>query len=241
MEDNNKLFVFEKKEVILIFVFIVLIAVISFTLGVRTGKQLSLKQDDYTAEDIQKINLKSIDEENVDDLVNEKGSTAFERSLEDEGTSLQKDATKFEDPAAVNKPVDVLESRLKEEMEKLAREKIPAETTAVESGADSGNGQGLGEDVLNDSKAVASTVAPDYTGKYTIQLFSHQSQESAQDFADAFIIKGYDVIINEVIIPGKGKWYRVGIGAFSTINEAEDYLQKEKDLFQSQQYIIQKI
>ena len=60
MEENNKLFVFEKKEVILIFLFIILIAVISFTLGVRTGKQLSLKHDGYTESDVKNINLKSV-------------------------------------------------------------------------------------------------------------------------------------------------------------------------------------
>lgn len=240
MEDNNKLFVFEKKEVMLIFVFIVLIAVISFTLGVRTGKQLSLKQDDYTSDDVQGINLKSVEEENVEEIVKQKGTTDFEKSLEDEGSSVKEESN---DSSTEARPADVLESRLKEEMEKLAREKIPAETTAVDSATDSEKDaatESMSESMVP-KEASTPAVAPDYTGKFTIQLFSHQSQESAQDFADAFIIKGYDVIINEVIIPGKGKWYRVGIGAFKTVNEAEDYLQKEKDLFQSQQYIIQKI
>ena len=79
------------------------------------------------------------------------------------------------------------------------------------------------------------------TGKYTIQLFSHQSKETAEEFADGFILKGYDVIINEVDIPGKGKWYRVGIGVFDTVNQAQDYLDKEKSLFQKNNYLIQKI
>ena len=61
MEEQNKLFVFEKKEVVLIFLFIILIAIISFTLGVRIGKKLSLKADEYTQTDVKTIDLKSID------------------------------------------------------------------------------------------------------------------------------------------------------------------------------------
>ena len=69
MEDNSKLFVFEKKEVVLIFVFIVVIAVTAFTLGVRIGKRLSLKEDGYTKTDVQSIDLKSVDEEYVEAVI----------------------------------------------------------------------------------------------------------------------------------------------------------------------------
>ena len=234
MEDNNKLFVFEKKEVMLIFIFIILVAVISFTLGVRTGKQLSLKSDEYTSEDINNINLKSVDEEFVEDVVrkndpNTEDTSGFEKSLEEN--------TPMTAPAKGN--VDVMEERLKQEMEKLASEKIEIATPSAKEMQDSNS---VNESNSNNS-AIDSVQAgtKDYSGKYTIQLFSHQSQESAQEFADGFIMKGYDVIINEVIIPGKGKWYRVRIGDFATVNKAEDYLAREKSLFQSQKYIIQKI
>ena len=230
MEDNNKLFVFEKKEVMLIFVFIVLIAIISFTLGVRTGKQLSLKQDEYTSEDIQNINLKSVEEESVEDLVKGKESSGFEKSLEEKG----------EHSPGQKNSVDVMEDRLKEEMAKLAKEKVPF-VPVLEKDLEESDSAVESESNTHNEIDLPAPAQKDYSGKYTIQLFSHQSQESAQEFADAFIIKGYDVVINEVIIPGKGKWYRVGIGAFATVNQAEDYLLKEKDLFQSHQYIIQKI
>lgn len=225
MEDSNKLFVFEKKEVILIFIFIVLIAVISFTLGVRIGKQLSLKQDNYTAADKANINLKSMEEEYVDTVVTDNGASSFEKAVDESNTQKVngKEVT------------DTMETRLREEMEKLANENIiidkprPDEKSTV---------------VVNSKNKVAENLDKPknkYTGKYTIQLFSHQSQEMAQDFADGFILKGYDVIINEVVIPGKGKWYRVGIGLFDNVNSAKDYLDKEKKLFQQNKYLIRQI
>ncbi|MBT4793355.1 MAG: SPOR domain-containing protein [Halobacteriovoraceae bacterium] len=224
MEDNNKLFVFEKKEVILIFIFIILIAVISFTLGIRTGKQLSIKHDQYTDEDVQNINLKSVEEEYVDKVVEPQGESNFEESIKDDGSS---------DGAVTDKSENGMEARLKEEMAKLANEKIEVEKTKEEP-------KQVKEVIAKESR-VQDTGDAKYAGKYTIQLYADQSKANAQEFADSFIIKGYDVIINEVSIPGKGKWYRVGVGIFDNVNKAKDYLESKKDLFQNKKYFVQEI
>ena len=225
MEDNSKLFVFEKKEVLLIFVFIGLISVISFTLGVRTGKQLALKNENYTQEDVQNINLKSVDEEYVEKVVEDKSENSFEKSMDQNETGKEDKS-------------DAMVSRLKEEMEKLANEKVNVDSKkkeeAVKENEMDTSDNHSSVKVENGSQEVMSE-------KYTIQVFSHQNRQIAEEFADSFIAKGYDVIINEVIIPGKGKWYRVGIGAFQSVNEAEDYLEKEKALFQDHKYLIQKM
>jgi septal ring-binding cell division protein DamX len=238
MEENSKLFVFEKKEVILIFVFIVLISVISFTLGVRTGKGLSLKHDDFNKQDVKTIDLKSVDEEFVDTVIDK--NTEIKKQVDQTETrpssTADSSVTSVDDQKA-------MELRLREEMEKLANEDVdnisPAmkvnETPLVveknnsESSFDK-SAQST-DDVYNRNK--------DFKGKYTIQLFSNQSEEAAKDFADGFIVKGYDVIVNEVILAGKGKWYRVSIGVFDSVNDAKEYLNKENKLFQANKYIIQ--
>ena len=225
MEDKNKLFVFEKKEVILIFLFIILIAVISFTLGVRIGKQLSLKSDSFSPQDIKSIDLKSIEEEQVEKLVNKDSSkNTFEKSVSNaeakEENSIDTD----------------METRLKEEMAKLANEKI-----VIDKSNDTNENREVEQELTPANSNEATSTNNEFSGKYTIQLFSHQSQATAQEFADGFISKGYDVIINEVVIPGKGKWYRVSIGIFDDVNKAKDYLENEKNLFQNTNYIIQQI
>lgn len=220
MEDNSKLFVFEKKEVFLIFLFIVLIAAISFTLGVRTGKELSLKEDGYTATDIDQVNLKSVDEEQVESLVSDR-------------ETMEQDVPKktiVEDQAA-------MEERLRMEMEKLADED-PANTMEPEEKVVDSEVIEMPEANLDPVSDIYNQ-AKSYKGKFTIQLYSNQNEASAKDFADGFIAKGYDVIINEAVIAGKGKWYRVSIGAFENINAAKDFLDREKETFSDNKYIIQ--
>lgn len=217
MEDNNKLFVFEKKEIFLIFLFVVLIAIISFTLGVRTGKSLSLKHDEYSAQDVKTIDLKSVDEEYVDKVVPTEPTM---KDVEEQGTDIDQNS---------------MEARLKEEMEKLATQDVKIQEP-VKDILDEPEVEEPVNDTMSDTQALGE--GRDFSGKYTIQLFAHQSQEVAQDFADGFLVKGYDVIINEANIPGKGKWYRVSIGVFDNQNQAKEYLEKEKGFFQSKDYVI---
>ncbi len=222
MEENNKLFVFEKKEVILIFLFIALISIISFTLGVRLGKQLSLKHDQFNSEDVSKINLKSVEEESVEKVVEDSTGNGFEESMDQEKRAMPSKS-------------DPMELRLKEEMEKLANEDVEVMPSQVDR-----------EMSPRDVEPSVETARQDdsqspYQGKYTIQIFADQSHARAQEFADGFIVKGYDVVINEVVIPGKGKWYRVGVGIFDTINQAKEYLDKEKGTFQTKNYIIRQL
>jgi cell division septation protein DedD len=79
MEDN-KLFVFERKEVVLIFSFVIVIAVTAFILGVKTGKSLSLKEDGYDKADVEKINLQSIAEEEASQVASETSSGNYKLS-----------------------------------------------------------------------------------------------------------------------------------------------------------------
>jgi cell division septation protein DedD len=228
MDENNKLFVFEKKEVILIFLFIVVIAVISFTLGVRVGKGLSLKEDSYTGQDLSTINLKSMDEEYVESVVDSKKKESnFESSMNDSAPVMED----------VDEGVQGdMEQRLREEMEKLAEKEIIIEKPVKKVQKKM---EVKKVDKTNLKKEDMYNQQNDFSGKYTIQLYSNKSKEVAQDFADGFIAKGYDVIVNEAAIPGKGVWYRVSIGVFGNMNEAKDYLDKEKAIFQDSKYLIQ--
>lgn len=220
MEENSKLFVFEKKEVILILVFIVLISAISFTLGVKTGKQLSLKADDYTQEDIQNIDLKSVAEEQIENV-----------------STTEVDEGNVDQETLVNDQLE-MEEKLKSEMAKLANTKIDP-PKKIEAMAEKPVQDKVEKPITVKKANDVYNQKSDFKGKYTIQLYSNQSEESAKDFADGFIVKGYDIIINEVIIAGKGKWYRVSVGIFDNVNEAKSYLDKEESLFQSNKYIIQ--
>ena len=215
MEDSNKLFVFEKKEVLLIFVFVVLIAVTAFTLGVRVGKGLVTKDEVIPTQPVKAMELKSEAEEDADrlsELNNDKMNNSEVLGTGSEDSSL----------------------RLNDLDEKFKEVADGDETSVEDTQMD---------DVAMPSLDDTSTVEPkspkrDLSAKYTIQLVSRKSPDAAAEFAEPFRAAGYDVIVNEVEIEGKGTWYRVSIGAFNTKIEAEEYMQSENDLFQGKDYII---
>lgn len=200
MEENAKVFVFEKKEIFLIFVFVVIMSVTCFTLGVNLGKKLALEKSGVTEVDTKTVEMKSTAEEDVEE-------TLAQPQLSDE---------------------EKLKQLMEESKEKLNTElqQFGGEEKKVEAGVP--------------AKSEVTTASKD-TGKYTIQLGSYSTMEEAKQFAEGFTVRGYNPIVNEVIIAGKGTWYRVSLGLFANVQEAKDYVKKEATLFQGQDYVISEI
>lgn len=60
-------------------------------------------------------------------------------------------------------------------------------------------------------------------GRYTVQVASFPDKASAEEMEMRFKAKRYPAYSEEVKIPGKGTWYRVKIGKFTTQGEANRY------------------
>lgn len=200
MNENSKLYVFAKKEVALIFIFMVLIAVSAFVLGVKIGKNYSYLEAGYTPEDRAKVELLSSEEEQLNKTI-EKREKVDPQQLKDETHKA-------------------LEERLKEQLEDKP---VPVEATPAEAQAPPETTQVSGDD---------------FAGKFTIQLGSNRSKKEAEEFANGFKYRGYNPIINEVDISGRGTWYRTSLGVFSSLEEAKAYITKEMELFRGQDYVI---
>ncbi len=84
-------------------------------------------------------------------------------------------------------------------------------------------------------------VKDELSGKFTIQIGSHRTLKEAEAFAEGFRARGYNPIINQIEIKGKGTWYRVSLEAFDSAEEAKAYVTKEKSLFLGQDYAIIKM
>lgn len=204
MDSKTKLFVFAKKEVALIFIFMILIAITSFVMGVKIGKNYSMEMAGVTPADQKKV---------VELLSNK------EEDLE----TIKKDAE-----------AHVVESG---DIEHKLQEKISAE---FGSGADAGHGAAVtGHGAAQNMST--EKAQDNLSGKFTIQLGSHRTLKEAEDFAEGFKARGYDTIINQIDIKGKGTWYRVSLGAFTSMEEAKTYITKEKTLFIGQDYTIVKM
>jgi len=113
METKTNLYVLAKKEVALIFIFMVLVAITSFAFGVKVGKNYTFAMSKVTAEDKQMVDtMLSKTEESVEKVVEEKK----------------------EDPARNEMAINNTYDKLKEEFAKLdEKTTTQSETAAVES------------------------------------------------------------------------------------------------------------
>jgi cell division protein FtsN len=238
MSEKTKVYIFEKIEIALIFMFMILIAITSFVLGVKVGKNYSYQQAGITVEDQARVELLSKKEEMVEKNVQAQESTGTGIHLEKEELLKQNDA------------------RLSQKIEEAIYEKEGPAPKGMEEPQVLGKKTSVipepkaspRPEAKAESPTIAPTPAPaegklkvgEFTGKFTIQLGSHRSKEEAEKFADGFRIRGHNPIISEVELRDKGgTWYRVSLGVFETIADAKDYiLNKERALFQGQDYVI---
>jgi septal ring-binding cell division protein DamX len=214
MENNNKLFVLDKKEIALIFLFMIVIAITSFTLGVRIGKKMLLSSQGITESDIEAFKLKSQTEEQV------------------EKAKLEVDS-KPEDKEEVNQ----------EGFNSLQKEMETLETSGGTSKGSSSSKPAQEEMTSSSSKEevmMSSSDEENNSAKFTIQLGSYPKLTEAKEFADAFTVRGYNPSINQVKVNEKN-WYRVTLGSFTSMAEAKDYVKKEESLFQGQDFVIVEI
>ena len=210
MEDKTKLFVFAKKEVFLIFLFMIVVAITSFIFGVKIGKNYSFSVSSLQKEDVKNVEMLSKREEIVSKLVKKTDKNTkviLNKSPEDkiQETSFEK-----------------LREKINEEFGNSDKgKKIPAKKEKKS---------------VNTTDKVKKT--DKYVGKWTVQLGSHRSVSDAEQFAEGFRVRGYNPIINEVEVKTRGIWYRVSIGIFPTLAEAKEYVLKEKTLFEGQDYVF---
>jgi cell division protein FtsN len=189
----------------------ILIAITSFVFGVRVGKNYSYDLAGVTHEDQKK----------VVELLSKKEEDFAEIKKSEEGHSVEST-----------------------EIENKLQEKITHEFGDAGAAASSAHNISEKADeklMSKEHKLVQSSGKDEMSGKFTIQLGSHRTLKEAEDFAEGFKARGYDPIINQIEIKGKGTWYRVSLGAFSTQEDAKSYIGKEKTLFIGQDYTIVKM
>jgi cell division protein FtsN len=212
MDSKTKLYVFAKKEVALIFTFMILIAITSFIMGIKIGKKYTYEVAGITHEDQKKVvDLLSKNEEDLENI--KKNQEAHKVEVSDIENKLQE---KISDEFGVHTPAAAHATN-------MSTEAKPHEATTG-----------------HESKNIKNA-SDELSGKMTIQLGSHRTLKEAEDFSEGFKARGYDPIINQIEIKGKGTWYRVSLGAFSNTEEAKAYIAKEKTLFIGQDYTIVKM
>jgi cell division septation protein DedD len=93
-----------------------------------------------------------------------------------------------------------------------------------------------------ESSLAIREVTNDIKGKYTIQISSHQGEDEAKKIAGELYKSGYKLAYYmEAQVPGKGTWYRVGIGFFKQKSSAETFAEMLKKQGKIPGYLIRKI
>ena len=218
MEDKTKFYIFDKKEIALIFTFMVLATVIAFILGVKFGLNYSYDSSGLALEDRDKVELLSGDEESVQQV--EESHVTKKINVDETYSQLKDEFDRLQDG-------EKNEVQIKEEPTEKSKVEAPSQTVREESASD---------------VVVQKSKHDRFYNKYTIQLGSYRSVEDAKQFANGFKVRGYDPIVNPFNIHSKGGiWYRVSIGVFDSSSKAKEYIIKNQSLFQSHNdYIIGK-
>jgi DedD protein len=99
-----------------------------------------------------------------------------------------------------------------------------AETARTRTATTAASATGSKADVANDGGNRPSLAAtrPERKGAYTIQVASSASRADAERIAARLVGKEPRIVAAEV--PGKGRWYRVQVGSFSTQEAARRQL-----------------
>ena len=236
MKEENKLLVFDKKEILILIAFLIILVLASFVYGVKIGKDYSFSNSDVTTEEINKLEVLSASEEKANTYKKERrildgdnGYNLLKKKIDEE---LKKTSSKNEIKKEGKTPAkDSLENNNAKSEKK---ENLPSKEGAyyanndIESGTKKTGEKELDEvDNIVDSQAMQDV----YKGTWTIQLSSHKNLKDAKIFSNNFKVRGYNPIINQVDLGDKGVWYRVSIGSFSTLVEAKNYVIKENDIF----------
>lgn len=248
-QEKSNVFVFDKKELALLVLFFIVMAVTSFVLGVRFGKHHTMGKVNIQEQDQQTVNLVSQKEEEIGKIVDEEA--AVQQGLNDKGETEQSEGEVA--GGGTEKSIDDQTfQKLKNEFEKLEAQDFKRKDQ-IEMNQGESDTSDLNEQIeqqIDEGVSDTSTrredndqLKPDQAivGKYTIQVGSFKTLNEAQEFADAFLIRDYSPIINEVDIDGSGKWYRVSLGVFGSIRDAKTYVSQEKSLFNNQEYVITEI
>ena len=266
MEDKSKVYIFHIGEILLIILLIILLAAFSFTMGYRVGKKHTDKLDGFSADDQQlaaesdSTEIKSDVEEDVEKKISQLKEKMKAPAIKPSAKPMvDKVADKVVAPAkkVVEKAVEEVKetksdtyNALKEAFDKMDKEEkagiggeVEADSTVdkIEKKLSDST-----KEVKNDIPAENPTADKDlkqdnitnYTGKHTIQLGSYKSVEDAKNFASGFKVRGYNPIIYEVDLSGKGTWYRVNLGVFDSVSKAREYIEQEESLFKGTDYVI---
>jgi cell division protein FtsN len=267
IEPSRELLVFKKREIFLLISLLALVAMFSFTLGVKLGKTLvKVDKEEHAKNDEHDSNsLKLESKENEKEVSQTQNhNTAHKESLEESNHNEHETSHSDDAYTTIQNPHEV--SAKKEHTEHIGEKVVGSEMESKEARTEEKKNvkseksqkistkplDSLLEEELKTSEVnlgkkiptaypkekKASLVA---SGKYTLQVGSHHTQAEADSQVKELKAQGFDAFMLEADLGEKGVWYRVGIGIFKTKEMAEKTAMQWKRTKKLPPFIIQKL
>lgn len=202
MDQKRRLFIYDRKEVGVLILLGVGVALFAFTLGVHLGKQVVPKSVETAADATPIAPLTTAQEQapsrpeisqevkNIPGAVDE----TLDQSLRDE---ISKTGLQVEKPRQV-----VLPDNLRKK-----------DTSAPEVGAL--------KQQLSPKNEAEQQITSSPASRYTLQVGSFPSLRDAEPELLKLNENGLRAEVREVEITGKGKWFRLFVGQFDTVKDAD--------------------
>jgi cell division protein FtsN len=219
---KQRLFIYDRKEMAVLTLLGLMVALFAFTLGVHLGKKVNPGQTQKSTSDGVAPARTEPDQvpdnpEIVDQTVGapEAVDEKLDQALQEE---VSKTGIKLNEPRQVDLPKDAKSGA------GGATTPAEAETAPVHTEKPAARVRVAPKQVQNskDSFSAFERAAPKgATGKYTLQVGSHRIKEEAESQIRALEIQGLKPFARAVDLKQKGHWHRVFIGGFATQEDAE--------------------
>ncbi|MGE4231853.1 MAG: SPOR domain-containing protein [Bacteriovoracia bacterium] len=233
MEKKPELVVVHKKEFFILFILFLLVAVFSFTLGLKLGKHLDASNGangDVLAqgscqtlpESAPLTAAPSAEHEVANTENNEKPDTAHHEQPEEDDklTKKQKEQQAKHD---LEKAEDHADTELYKEVEESSLsygKKVPMK-------------------LPKQKKSIAKS--KESLHKFTLQVGAYKNEHEANQRVADLKQKNLEAFYFAAKVPGKGTWFRVGVGMFDSQDAAEKAAMQWKSAQLLPQYIVQKV
>ena len=219
MKQKQVLYIYDRKEMIVLSLIIIVLSVFAFTLGIHLGKRVGPRGWVAKPGDTRPVNTIADEVPNRQDLVG-RGKLAQQVLQESLSQELHDEVSRAGIKIDTQRQVD-----------------LPDNTLAPNGGATT-----LGK---NDSEKVSrhpdSIEAIEHRSKYTLQIGSFPSESEAKEQLLALEKTDLKPYLREAEVKGKGKWFRLYLGGFSTRASAEQNGQRYKTEHKIASFIVSKL
>lgn len=205
MEAKSRLFIYDRKEMSVLILLGIMVALFAFTLGVHLGKRVGPRGVVATAPEAKPLQTQADEVPNRQVLTEQAKGTdhAVEETMNQEThDEVSRTGIKLDTPRQVDLP-------------KAAKAEQAPTTPAVSE-------VNITKTADESEKSVTAAKREAPEGKYTLQVGAFATLAETRDRIDALEALGLKPYMRSVDLKKKGKWFRVYLGGFGTKEEGDE-------------------